>query len=193
MTTNIEHYAKSSNGLLSYAQLLKKYNKPQIRKYLYDAEIRRVAHGIYYHKKYTIDMMRVHQVTNSTIIYSHETAAYLHNLTDRFPRKFSITVKQGTNLRNKDNFNIFYVNKNTYDLGIKTIKNNLNNDILTYDKERTVCDIIRSKDRVELQVYTEVIQNYFRNKPDMNKLIRYAKYLNIFEEVYEISLLLQKG
>lgn len=193
MTTNIEHYAKSSNGLLSYAQLLKKYNKPQIRKYLYDAEIRRVAHGIYYHKKYTIDMMRVHQVTNSTIIYSHETAAYLHNLTDHFPRKFSITVKQGTNLRNKDNFNIFYVNKNTYDLGIKTIKNNLNNDILTYDKERTVCDIIRSKDRVELQVYTEVIQNYFRNKPDMNKLIRYAKYLNIFEEVYEISLLLQKG
>lgn len=46
--------------------------------------------------------------------------------------------------------------------------------------------MIRSKDRVELQVYTDVIQNYFQNKPNMNKLIKYAKYFNIVDKVYEI-------
>ncbi len=78
-------------------------------------------------------------------------------------------------------------------MGVVTVRNNLNNDVITYDQERTVCDMIRSKDRVELQVYTDVIQNYFKNKPNINKLIKYAKHFNIVEEVYEISLLLQKG
>ena len=193
MTIDIEKYSKDNNGLLTYSMLQKYYNKPQIRKYLDDFVISRVAKGVYYYKDYTVDMMRVYQVSNSTIVYSHETAAYLHNLTDRFPRKYCITVKQGTSLRNRKDFNIFYVNQKTYDMGVVTVRNNLNNDVITYDQERTVCDMIRSKDRVELQVYTDVIQNYFKNKPNMNKLIKYAKHFNIVEEVYEISLLLQKG
>lgn len=187
MTINIKKYSKDSNGLLTYSMLLKYYNNPQIRKYIDDSVISRVAHGVYYHKDYIIDMMRVYQVSNSTIVYSHETAAYLHNLTDRFPRKYYLTVKQGTNLRNREEFNIFYVNQQTYDMGVVTVRNNLNNDVVAYDKERTVCDMIRSKDRVELQVYTDVIQNYFKNKPNMNKLIKYAKHFNIVEKVYEIS------
>ena len=193
MTIDIEKYSKDNNGLLTYSMLQKYYNKPQIRKYVDDFVISRVAKGVYYYKDYTVDMMRVYQVSNSTIVYSHETAAYLHNLTDRFPRKYCITVKQGTSSRNREDFNIFYVNQNTYDMGVVTVRNNLNNDVITYDQERTVCDMIRSKDRVELQVYTDVIQNYFKNKPNMNKLIKYAKHFNIVEEVYEISLLLQKG
>ena len=193
MTIDIEKYSKDNNGLLTYSMLQKYYNKPQIRKYVDDFVISRVAKGVYYYKDYTVDMMRVYQVSNSTIVYSHETAAYLHNLTDRFPRKYCITVKQGTSLRNRKDFNIFYVNQKTYDMGVVTVRNNLNNDVITYDQERTVCDMIRSKDRVELQVYTDVIQNYFKNKPNMNKLIKYAKHFNIVEEVYEISLLLQNG
>lgn len=190
---NINNYFKKANGLLTYAELLEQYNKPQIRNLVNESIIKKVARGVYYHKDYTVDMMRVHQTMNNTIIYSHETAAYLHNLTDRFPRKYAITVKQGTNLRNKKKFNIYYVNKETYDFGIRRIKNNLNNEVITYNRERTVCDMIRSKDRVELQVYTEVIQNYFTDKPNMNKLIEYAKHFNILDEVYEISLLMQKG
>lgn len=193
MTINIEQCAKDNNGLLTYSMLRKYYNKPQIRKYVDELVISKVAKGVYYYKDYTVDMMRVYQVSNSTIVYSHEMAAYLHNLTDRFPRKYCVTVKQGTSLRNRDKFNIFYVNEKTYDMGVVTVRNNLNNDVITYDQERTVCDMIRSKDRVELQVYTNVIQNYFKNKPNMSKLINYAKHFNIVEEVYEISILLQKG
>lgn len=85
------------------------------------------------------------------------------------------------------------MNSDAFNLGQVVIKNNLNNNIITYDKERTVCDIIRSKERIKLQVYTEVIQNYFEKKPNMNKLIKYAKALNVIDEVYEISILLMKG
>lgn len=193
MKFNAKKYFNDNNGLIKYSTLRKYYAKDQIRNVVHELDLTRIAKGLYYHNDYTVDMMRVYQITNTTIIYSHETAAYLHNLTDRFPRKYNVTVKRGTNLRNRDLFNIFYVTPNTYDMGVALIKNNLNNDVLTYDRERTVCDIIRSKDRVELQVYTEVIQNYFKNNPNLNRLIKYAKYFNIVEEVYEISLLLQKG
>lgn len=193
MITEIDKQAKKYNGLFTYSGLLKSYNKPTIRKLIEKGLIYRVARGVYYHKDYTVDMMQVHQTLNKTIIYSHETAAYLHGLTDRFPRKYAVSVKQGTNLRNRDDFNIFYLNKNTFNLGVTKVNNNLNNEVIAYDKERTVCDMIRSKDRVELQVYTEVIQNYFSDKPNMNKLIEYAKLLNIEDKVYEISLLMMKG
>ncbi len=69
MTNDIDKYSRENNGLLTYSMLLKHYNKPQIRNYVNDAIISRVAHGIYYYKDYTVDMMRVHQVSNSTIIY----------------------------------------------------------------------------------------------------------------------------
>lgn len=193
MITEIDKQAKKYNGLFTYSGLLKSYNKPTIRKLIEKGLIYRVARGVYYHKDYTVDMMQVHQTLNKTIIYSHETAAYLHGLTDRFPRKYAVSVKQGTNLRNRDDFNIFYLNKNTFNLGVTKVNNNLNNEVIAYDKERTVCDMIRSKDRVELQVYTEVIQNYFSDKPNMNKLIEYAKLLNIEDKVYEISLLMMEG
>ncbi len=193
MITEIDKQAKKYNGLFTYSELLKSYNKPTIRKLIEKDLISRVARGVYYHKDYTVDMMRVHQTLNKTIIYSHETPAYLHGLTDRFPRKYTVSVKQGTNLRNRDDFNIFYLNKNTFNLGVTKVNNNLNNEVIAYDKERTVCDMIRSKDRVELQVYTEVIQNYFSDKPNMNKLIEYAKILNIEDKVYEISLLMMEG
>lgn len=190
---NIDVFASENNGLLTYAMLLKHYNKPQIRAFITNNIISRVERGLYYHKDYPVDMMRVHQMMNKTIIYSHDTAAYLHNLTDRFPRRYCLTVKQGTNLRKRENFTIFYVNEETYNLGVIRFKNNLNNEVITYNRERTVCDIIRSKDRVELQVYTEVIQNYFKDSLNMNRLIKYAKYFNIVDKVYEISILMQES
>lgn len=183
----------ANNGLISYSTLRRYYSKEQIRKFVDDLLLIRIAKGLYYYKDYIVDTMRVYQLTNQTIIYSHETAAYLHGLTDRFPRKYNITVKQGTNLRDRKLFNVFYASPKSYDLGVVTIKNNLNNTIITYDRERTVCDMIRSKNRVELQIYTEVIQNYFKEGTNMNRLIEYAKYFNIVDEVYEICLLMLKG
>lgn len=194
MNLDIDTIASNNNGLITYSELLEnKYYKEKILKLISKGIIEKVARGFYYHHNYTVDKMYVYQLQNGSLIYSHETAAYLHNLTDRFPRKWSVTVKQGTRLRKRDEFNVFYVPEERLDLGKVVLTNNLNNKVKTYDKERTVCDIIRSKDRIELQVYSEVLKNYFSGKTDMRKLIKYAKQFNIVEEVYEASLLLQES
>ncbi len=184
---------KKTNGVLKYSDLVQLgYNQRQIRNLEKNKIIERVGKGIYAHKDYFPDMLRVYQMDNSKLIYSHETAAYLHDLTDRFPRIFSVTTESGYHLRKKDKLKVHYIKKDLFKLGIEEIKNASGNIIKSYDKERTVCDIIRNKDKIELQVYAEIIQNYFNGKVKLNKLSRYAKKLGISNKVAEVVTLMMK-
>lgn len=184
---------KKKNGLFKYSDLIQLgYNQRQIKNLERNNIIEKVRRGIYSHKDYFADTLKIYQMENKKLIYSHETAAYLHDLTDRFPREFTITTESGYHLRKSKELNVFYVKKNYFELGIEEIKDMSGNMIKVYDKERTVCDIIRSKDRIEQQVYVEVIQNYFKGKVKLNKLSRYAKTLGISNKVFEVVSLMTK-
>ena len=190
---SFDDFIKEKNGLIKYSDLVQLgYNQRQIKNLEKNSIIKKVEKGIYSHKDYFPDMLKVYQMQNQKLIYSHETAAYLHNLTDRFPRKFSVTTESGYHLRKSHVLNIFYVKKEYFGLGIEDVIDIAGNTIKVYDKERTVCDIIRSKDRIEQQVYIEVIQNYFKGKVKLNKLSRYAKNLGISDKVFEIVSLMMK-
>jgi len=56
-----------------------------------------------------------------------------------------------------------------FQLGIEETKDTSGNIIKAYDKVRQVCDIIRNKDKIEVQVYAEVIQNYLDGKVILSK------------------------
>ena len=50
------------------------------------------------------------------------------------------------------------------------------NPILVYDVERTICDIVKNKKRIEQQVYVQGLQNYFlKGKPNLRKLSKISK------------------
>lgn len=49
-----------------------------------------------------------------------------------------------------------------------------------YDKERTILDIIKDKDRIDAQVFSEVIKAYFAGKEkNLLKLSKYAVKMNM--------------
>lgn len=65
--------------------------------------------------------------------------------------------------------------------------------MLVYDKERTICDIIKNKNRMELQVYVEGLRSYFlQGKPDLKKLAMYAKKLGISSKVMDVVTVYMK-
>lgn len=186
-------FIKRNNGIFKYSDLLELgYNQRQIKKLEQSGVIERVSKGIYSHKDYFPDMLKIYQMENRKLIYSHETSAYLHDLTERFPRSFSVTTESGYHLRKKDELTVYYIRKELFHLGIEEVKNMSGNMIRTYDKERTICDMVRNKDKMELQVYTEVIQNYFNGKVKLNTLSRYAKALGMDQKISEIVLLMMK-
>lgn len=194
MNEKFKELIEKNNGLLSTGEMLNvglsKYNIKSLEN---ENIIERVGKGIYYHKDYFHDMMKVYQINNSNLIYSNETALYLLNLTDRYPRAYSVTTKSGYHLRKNDELKVYYVKEEFLNLGVIDITNQSGNVVQTYDAERTICDIIINKNRIELQVYIEGIQNYFSSsKSNLNKLAKYAKILGVSKKVNEVSQLFMK-
>lgn len=181
------------NGLMTTKQLYEQgFTKRQIKNLENNNFIERISKGIYLYKDTFKDELKILQLENNRFVYSNETAAYLHDLTDRYPRYYSITTYSGYHLRKSGDLKVYYVKKDLLDLGVCEIKNNAGNLVKVYDKERTLCDFIKNKNRIELQVYTEVIQNYFKGKVKLNKITKYANQLGISSEVSIIVQLMMK-
>lgn len=117
-------------------------------------------------------------------IFSHETAAYLHGLSTRMPLIYRMTVQVGDNVTRvkslKKNLFIKYCKKEDYNLGKTTITNPFGREISVYDKERTILDLIKNKDKIDLQVFSEAMQTYFNSKDkNLLKLSQYAVQLKM--------------
>jgi predicted transcriptional regulator of viral defense system len=145
-------------------------------------EIQRVSRGQYAAPDALIDEMAGFQAQYKAAIFSHETALYLHELTDRSPLFFSVTVPSGYNATNlkAQGTKVYFVNRKLYSLGIATIKSPHGNDLQTFGLERTVCDIIRSRNQIDIQFIGEALKRYVgREDRDIDLLFRYAKQFRI--------------
>ncbi|NLK75608.1 MAG: abortive phage infection protein, partial [Clostridiales bacterium] len=62
-----------------------------------EGELERVSRGVYITPDVWEDRLLINQLKRNRMIYSHGTALYLHDLTDRDPLKYVVTVPQGYN------------------------------------------------------------------------------------------------
>jgi predicted transcriptional regulator of viral defense system len=116
------------------------------------------------------------------IFYSHETALFLHGLTDRTPTQYSVTVPSSYKPSRavKDACKVYYIKKELICLGKIEMPSGMGHTVISYDIERTVCDIVRSRSKIDKQIFLDAIKNYARRKDaDLNKLYRYAREFHI--------------
>ena len=121
-------------------------------------------------------------------IFSDATALYLHNLSDRIPLVYDITLPYGYGNCYKDmsNVSLHYVKNELIDLGMIEIESPFGMKIKTYDIERTICDIIKNKNKMDIEVFSKALKEYSRLKnKDLLKLMKYAKKLNVEKKVRE--------
>lgn len=145
-------------------------------------EIERVSRGVYKTPSTMEDEMFVFQVKYKSSIFSHETALFLHDLTDRNPLTYSISVPSGyhsTSL-NKSGHKIYYVNRKQFDLGVVAIKSPQGNEIRVTNLERTICDILRSRNQMDVQYVSNALKRYVtRKEKNINQLYSYAKAFHV--------------
>ena len=61
-----------------------------------------------------------------------------------------------------------------------TVKDNFGNDIPMYDLERTICDLVRSRNSIEIQEFSSVMKSYIARKDkNLNLLMEYARKFHI--------------
>ena len=148
--------------------------------------LEKVANGIYVHPDTLVDSLYVDSLISKNIIYSHETALYLHGLMEKEPNTTEITVPRNYNANNfrKKGYKIFTVSDELLKLGESNVKTNFGNEVKTYDIDRTICDIIKMKEKMDIQIFQTAIKEYMKNNTkNLNNLMIYAKKMNIEKKV----------
>ena len=116
------------------------------------------------------------------------TALYLHGFSNRIPLKYDITINNGYNgsLQKNNNVNLFYTKKELLNLGVIDYKLDSGNVIRVYDLDKTICDIIKNKKKLDSELFNKAIRDYFYSKKKNTlKLYEYAKKMNIYNKVRE--------
>lgn len=160
--------------------------KKHLKELVNEKKLLKVNRGLYMLPDCFIDEYFMFQSTNNDAIFSLETALYLHNYSDRIPTIYYITVPRnyGGNLRKEKNVELLYIKREFYDIGITEINSPLGQKIKVYDLERTICDIIKYKNKVDPEIFSKALKEYSRSKDkNLNNLIVYAKKLKVDDEV----------
>src|SRR6056297_25793 len=77
----------------------------------------------------------------------------------------------------------YFIKEKYLSIGIDTISIDEIN-IKIYDREKTVCDVLRYENKLENEVFTNSIKRYIEDdKKNIRRLIEYAKKLKVTKKV----------
>lgn len=149
--------------------------------------IKKVGNGIYMNSKRIEDNYFILSVELPNVIYSHITALSFQGFSLKIgDSSYDITVPNNYFNYKIKNHNVFYVDKEIYNVGLIKVKTPIGNTVRVYDIERCICDIIRSKKRLNLEHVKYCVRTYLKRKDkDLVKLVFYAEKMNIKEEVID--------
>lgn len=179
----LEKLIQKQHGTVLSADL-DQYEIPRIYLQMMVAEgkLERVDRGVYVSTNAIEDEMYFMQAKYPKLIYSHETALYLHGLSDRTPFEYSATVPSGYKVVRSvaERFKIYYIKMELHELGVETVQSSHGNPIKTYNIERTICDLIRSRSRIDVQILNDALKRFVKLKSaDHSILMDYARKLKI--------------
>lgn len=159
-----------------------------------NGDLQRVSNGVYITPEVWEDEMMILQLKKNNLIYSHETALFLHDLTDRDPLNYVVTIPNGYNPNKlkKHGLKVHTIKKELFELGVCYKETSFGNKVKVYDMVRTICDILRDRNNQDPAVFNDAIKRYLtRSDKDLNKLMNYAELLrvkNILKPYLEVIL-----
>ena len=142
----------------------------------------RSGRGVYQTKDTWVDDFALLQRRCPEAVFSHDTALFFHDLTDREPHHLSVTVKTGYNPHRlkKDGVIVYSIKEGLLDLGSTVMTSPYGNSVKVYDVERTICDVIRSRNRLETDAVLNAVKQYAKRRDkDIHKLMKYAADLHV--------------
>ena len=184
----IQAVAEKNNGFIKTAQVEQLgISRPMLRKYTEAGKLEQVCKGLYILASDMADEYALLQARSKFAVFSYGTALFLWGLSDRTPHTYDITVPRGTNVsllkRDNPNLRCHYVQPDTYEMGISETVSPQGATVRLYDKERCICDLIRDKNQIDMQLYSQAIKDYFKTKPNIRKLLKYGKLFGIEEKI----------
>ena len=186
MINKILKIMKKNNEIMTPAQLEKKgISRVYLSRMEEEGIIERIDRGIYVTKDFKYDEYYLFQLKYPKAIFSYNTALYFYEMTERTPIKMDVTVYREYNPhRFKDLVNVYKVSKELYNLGVTERKSPQGMKVKTYNLERTVCDIIKDNDSLDIETRNKAIKKCIKSKEfSASTMFEYAKKMNIYDKV----------
>ena len=169
--------------------------KEKIKELLEAGIIERIGYGIYALSREDIDEYYEFQQKCPKGVFSYGTSAYFWSLSDRVPNVLNCTVPRGYNtsrLKMDTKVRYHYIAKELYDIGITETISPQGANIMLYDRERTICDLVRDRKKVDMQLFSTALNLYFKGREkNIRKLMKYGKAFHITEELEKYVEVLQ--
>ena len=105
---------------------------------------------------------------------------------DREPTTTTVTVPKDYNASHivKQNVRVIHTKLEWYGIGLSRVNTGFGNEVPVYDRERTICDIIRGKKDMEVQTFQTAMKEYMGGPgKELGRLIAYARTFGIEREV----------
>lgn len=188
----IRNFLKDNHGYICTSDFIKLgIDKHFIPHYIEEGIIRKVSHGIYINNNLIEDPYYIIQKRYSHAIFSYNTAFYILNITNRTPDKMDITIPQGKQV--KGNYNVHYVSKKYFNIGIITVESPNGNPIKVYNAERSICDMLKNEEDFDLELRNRVLNYYFTSEEkNYDKLLEYAEVLGVYDKIIRIVEVMMK-
>lgn len=186
MINKILKIMKKNNEIITPSQLEKKgISRVYLSRMERKGIIEKIDRGIYVTKDFKYDEYYLFQLKYPKAVFSYNTALYFYEMTERTPIKMDVTVYREYNPhRFKDFVNVYKISKELYNLGVTEKKSPQGMKVKTYNLERTVCDIIKNKDSIDIEIRNKAIKKAIKSKEfNASKMFEYAKKMNIYDKV----------
>lgn len=187
LNIEIQSEIKKNNGILSTKRVEELgFSRTILNIYVKEGLLERCQHGLYCDPELIPDEACYLTLRSKNIVLSHFTALYFFNLTNRTPHFYMITIPSNTRPSKevKRKCMCFYIKKELFEIGLTTIIDNFGNEIRCYNPERSICDILRSRNREDGESIVTSIRNYAEyEKKNINQLYEYAKIFKVTNEV----------
>jgi predicted transcriptional regulator of viral defense system len=160
----------------------------QIKKLLQEGEISKIKYGYYeLADEVNSEEAMIARLFPKAVIFL-ESALLHYNYTDRIPTAWQIAVDRDSE---KSQYNIdyplvepFYQESKYLSIGVTTFEVN-GVEVRIFDRDRTMCDIMRYEKKLEKEVFTNAVMRYNKDpQRNIRRLFEYAEMFNITKKVH---------
>lgn len=157
-------------------------SRAMLSKLCKENKIQRLVRGQYILSDDIQDELLSIELRSKQLIFSHETALFLHGISDRMPFEHSVTAPSNKvpSRAIQQDCKIYYIKPELFELGKTKLSTQFGNKVTVYDLERTICDVIRSRNKVGSETFLAALKMYAVNpNKNLNKLNNYAKEMRV--------------
>lgn len=189
----ITEIIEAQGGVVNIDDLAGRAEYKRVLRAVERGELVRLRQGIYAEPTALLNtMIDVERIVPGGVVCLYNAWAY-HQLSMTVPPAFCVAIeaKRKVSIPATLPIQLYYWKRENLEIGVSTA-NVSGYDVKITDLERSVCDAVKYRNKIGLDICSEVIRNYLkRPSKNLSRLMEYAKQLrvaNVLKNYLEIAI-----